>query len=292
MKDYHEYPKQFIGSSDIASLLIRTPLECRVLDFGGDGEYSAYVVDKDAEIGSHYQKIMTAKGWAWIYSDLARVCKFEGDEINIYRSGGYGCVVQILNFDDVPCIKDINGVVIKENCVVRISNAWPGTGSDGLWLVESVYRNRLGRIEAYLHKLRKSDMRKSKDKTSNTTIWPLRCYSSSWKKCEEINTYNEERAKIEVVSDNYVEPAPKPVSNKIKILKHGIKKGTDYCPCRYYVNEDKSITIYARNYGDHIPAEIGNVINESDSMTDYFETDHCKLYPEDKYYLDVLSKCL
>lgn len=289
MKDYHEYPKQFIGSSDISSLMIRTPLECRVLDFGGDGEYNAYVVDKDAEIGSHYEKIMTAKNWAWIYSDLQRVCKFEGDEINIYRAGDYGCIIQVLNDEQTQnYIKDINGIAIKENYVVRIKDAW---SNNGLWVVEDVYEYRNGKIELSLHKLRKSDMRKSDNGAGNTTTWPLHCWSNDWKKCEEIDTYNREHAKIEVVSYEYIEPTPKPVSDEVKIMKKGIRKGNDYCSCDYFRNNDMSVTIYARHYNQHIPREVGNVKNESDGMTDYFETDSCVLRPGDKFYEKVLSFC-
>jgi hypothetical protein len=292
MKDYHEYPKQFIGSSDIASLTIRTPLECRVLNFGCDGDYYAYLVDKDAEIGSHYEKIMTVKDWMWIYSDLERVCKIEGDEINIYRSGLQGCIIQTLNKDDEkdqPVIKDSNGVTIKENYVVRIKDAW---SNNGLWVVTNVYvYQRDGKVELSLHKLRKRDMRKSDSGAGNTIDWPLRCYSNDWKKCEEIDTYNREHAKIEVVSNEYVEPEAKPVSDDIKIMKRGIRKGNDYCSCYYYKNNDMSVTIDARHYNQHIPREIGNVKNESDGMTDYFETDSCVLRPGDKFYEKVLSFC-
>jgi hypothetical protein len=44
MKDYHEYPKKFIGSSDIASLIYRSWKDVGLIEFGEDGQYSAYIV--------------------------------------------------------------------------------------------------------------------------------------------------------------------------------------------------------------------------------------------------------
>lgn len=58
MKDHREYKKIPLGESDIASLLLRHPAGCEMLDFGEDGSYSAYLVDDDCEIPEHYTKIM------------------------------------------------------------------------------------------------------------------------------------------------------------------------------------------------------------------------------------------
>ena len=62
MKDHHKYSKIPLGESDIASLLLRHPAGCDVLDFGTDGGYSAYLVDEECEIPGHYAKIMECKG--------------------------------------------------------------------------------------------------------------------------------------------------------------------------------------------------------------------------------------
>lgn len=62
MKNYKEYEKRFIGSSDIAALILvgcdENGLKTSTLDFGEDGSYMAYVVDEDAEIGAHYKKLL------------------------------------------------------------------------------------------------------------------------------------------------------------------------------------------------------------------------------------------
>jgi hypothetical protein len=177
-------------------------------------------------------------------------------------------------------MNDINNKEILENSVVEIRGAY-SKADNGLWLVESVHADRL-----WLQKLNK-DMSKSKG-TYNTKNWPLRSYSNDrFKRCE-MNQYNREHATIEMLCP-YVEPAPKKISNEMRILKKGIRKGENYCPCSYWMNNDKSITVYARSYGDHLPSELGNIVNNSDSMTDYFEIDHCYLHPGDKHYDTVLA---
>lgn len=74
-----------------------TGLQAVVLSFVSDGAYSAYVVDSDAEIGSHYSKVATFNSWMKIYDDDSMVCRFEGKKINIFRSGNFGCIVQVMN---------------------------------------------------------------------------------------------------------------------------------------------------------------------------------------------------
>ena len=60
MRSYKSYESSYIGDSDIAALILAGisdgSLQSKVLDFGEDGRYSAYIVDEDAEIGSHYEK--------------------------------------------------------------------------------------------------------------------------------------------------------------------------------------------------------------------------------------------
>ena len=59
MKDYHEYEKQYIGDSDCAALTLSgfvkdKGLVATILNFNIDSSYHAYIVDENAEIGSHY----------------------------------------------------------------------------------------------------------------------------------------------------------------------------------------------------------------------------------------------
>lgn len=100
MKNYKEYEKRFIGSSDIAALILvgcdENGLKTSTLDFGEDGSYMAYVVDEDAEIGAHYKKVADFKHWLKIYDDDELTYQVNAQEINIYRAGDFGCIIQTI----------------------------------------------------------------------------------------------------------------------------------------------------------------------------------------------------
>ena len=67
------------------------------LTFGGDDSYDAYIVDGEGvEIGKHYTKVASFNNWLKIYDDMGLSYKVDGGEINIYRSGMYGCIIQII----------------------------------------------------------------------------------------------------------------------------------------------------------------------------------------------------
>lgn len=53
MKNYKEFKRIYIGSSDIASLTLRAPNISHILTFCEDGVYFAYLVEGEAEIGEH-----------------------------------------------------------------------------------------------------------------------------------------------------------------------------------------------------------------------------------------------
>lgn len=94
--NYKDYKNEYIGDSDIASLTLRCPDSASILNFGEDGSYYAYVVDKNAEIGSHYREVYRCKYWLRIYDDSSLAKKFYGEEIIIYRAGDFGCIIQII----------------------------------------------------------------------------------------------------------------------------------------------------------------------------------------------------
>lgn len=68
--DYHETEKRYIGSSDIATEIV---------------------------IGSHYRKVASFSHWLKIYDDNELVTEYSASEINVYRAGEYGCVIQLLD---------------------------------------------------------------------------------------------------------------------------------------------------------------------------------------------------
>ena len=102
MKNYKDYEQQYIGGSDIASLILRGintdgELELKALKFGGDGIYWAYVVDADTEIPEHYTQVAEFKYWMQIYDDARKTATFraDGDEtIKVYRAAMRGCIIQ------------------------------------------------------------------------------------------------------------------------------------------------------------------------------------------------------
>ncbi len=102
-KDYYEFNKRYIGSSDIASLIVvGCSNECKglklfELHFAGDGSYYAYIVDETAEIGDHYQKVAEFHTWLKIYDDEGLTFKFHEHKssIEVYRAGEFGVIIKI-----------------------------------------------------------------------------------------------------------------------------------------------------------------------------------------------------
>ena len=71
-------------------------IQNQFLFFGEDGSYRAYMVTgADVEIGSHYEKVAAFKGWLRIYDD-GKTFEKSAAEINVYRSGDFGCIIQTL----------------------------------------------------------------------------------------------------------------------------------------------------------------------------------------------------
>lgn len=100
MKTYKEYSKEYIGDSDIASLLLLgchdNGAEPMMLIFGSDGSYHAYIIPENVEIGKHYNKVADFKHWLKIYDDRSLVMTIYAQQINIYRAGEFGCIIQII----------------------------------------------------------------------------------------------------------------------------------------------------------------------------------------------------
>ena len=102
MKTYKDFEKQYIGSSDIASLILagykeREGITTIPLHFGQDGSYSAYIVEGETEIGSHYEKRAEFESWMKIYDDEELIKSFNGKKMIVYRAAEMGCIIQILN---------------------------------------------------------------------------------------------------------------------------------------------------------------------------------------------------
>ena len=177
-------------------------------------------------------------------------------------------------------MKDSNGQELHINQVVTVSNTYCKTHS-GTYVVDRVDEN-----SAYLKPLNK-DMSLSKSKES--VSWPIRMWCNDICKRREGNLHNKQFAQI-IGQGDWVEPAPKPKKLGIKFLQNGIKRDGEYIPVFYSFDvRTQIITIYARSYCAHLPRELGNVKNESDSQMDYFETDSCRLNPTDAFYKQALT---
>ena len=174
-------------------------------------------------------------------------------------------------------MRDKNGKEIEAGMVVEISGAW-SKSDNGKFLVHHTYSDG----GCWLKKLgTKGQLLKDADRG-----WPLKCYSSNWVLRCKINAHNEANATVEVVSDTWAAPEAKPVSNEIRLTMNGIYKGEHYAPCYYrYDERTGEVTIYAKSYGrSEIPREMGPVQNDTDTMTDYFDTDSLDLHPGDAWY--------
>ena len=103
MKNYKDFEKEYIGSSDIASLILagyeeNKGLSLKELRFGEDGFYNAFIVDeKDVEIGSHYNKVAEFDSWMKIYDDECLVRNFKADKIIVYRAYEMGCIIHLID---------------------------------------------------------------------------------------------------------------------------------------------------------------------------------------------------
>lgn len=174
-------------------------------------------------------------------------------------------------------MQDKNGKEIEAGMVVEISGAW-SKPDNGRFLVDHVYRDG----GFWLKKLgAKGQLLKDAGRS-----WPLKCYASDWKLCCKIDAHNEANATVVVISDTWTAPEAKPVSNEIRLTMNGIYKGEHYAPCYYrYDEKTGEVTIYAKKYGrSEIPREMGAVRNDTDAMTDYFDTDSLDLHPGDAWY--------
>ena len=95
-RGHREYPRVSLGSSDIASLVLRDSRGVRELHFGEDGSYSAYLVDAECDIPDYYTLEAECRAWLSVYDDNTKTFEIQnpGKMIRIYRAGEFGCIIQ------------------------------------------------------------------------------------------------------------------------------------------------------------------------------------------------------
>lgn len=101
MKNYKSFGRDFLGVSDVASLVLagytNEGFKTAELHFGCDGYYKAYIVDEnDIEIGEHYKKVAEFKTWCRVYDDMEKTRTFRADRIVFYRAAEMGCIVHLI----------------------------------------------------------------------------------------------------------------------------------------------------------------------------------------------------
>lgn len=97
MKNYKDYNKTYIGSSDSAYLTLKTITgTTEKLCFGEDGSYSAYVVDEDTLIPKHYHKEFEFTDSLEIYNNFGELeWSAKAKQISVYTAGNFGCLIKL-----------------------------------------------------------------------------------------------------------------------------------------------------------------------------------------------------
>lgn len=85
-----------LGASEIASLTVRFPMQVNMLHFGEDGRYTAHIITEAQEVPAKYKKVADGTHWCKIYDDEELMAEFRADKIEIYRAGGWNCLIRLI----------------------------------------------------------------------------------------------------------------------------------------------------------------------------------------------------
>lgn len=120
MKSYKDYPKQWIGSSDVASLWFCGEISTKEVHFGKDGDYSAYIIPDNVPIGDHYKLCTLATSTAYntikIVDEkgIAQTILTNVIGAHIYRAGEMGIIIKYIKADESKEVKVIDCVPLYE----------------------------------------------------------------------------------------------------------------------------------------------------------------------------------
>lgn len=103
MKNYKEFNQIALGTSDIASITVRTPMDAFVVHFGKDSDYYAYLIEGEAEIGGHYTLVKECDAcWMRVFDDNKLTFESKNyygtyNTLRIFRAGEHGCIIQFMS---------------------------------------------------------------------------------------------------------------------------------------------------------------------------------------------------
>lgn len=88
-----------------------------------------------------------------------------------------------------------------------------------------------------------------------------------------------------------IEELEKKGKSKVRFLMHAVTDGVHkskvwYSPSTDFDGNLEYISVHADGYGAQLNKFFDNVRNETDIMTDYFDTDSVKIYPDSPYWND------
>lgn len=97
---YYKDHVELLGSSDVASLVLRGIQDgkeaVKLLNFGEDGDYQAYLIKNDDEVPSHYHLEEVFQYWMKVYDDDSMTIDLKGDKIEVYKAGMRGCLIRVI----------------------------------------------------------------------------------------------------------------------------------------------------------------------------------------------------
>ena len=93
--NYKEYNKIYIGETDVAGFIFKSPNKLVELHTGSDGAFDAYLVDGKCDIPRHYSLWEKFNDWLWIYDDTERTAKIISKNIEVYTAGKRGILIKV-----------------------------------------------------------------------------------------------------------------------------------------------------------------------------------------------------
>lgn len=103
--DEYKHNRICLGRSDIASLVLRSPCDVRLLNFGEDDAYYAWFVKNEGvEIPSHYHEVYRCQHWLKIYDDEMKTVDIEAETIVVYEAGMRGCLIVAENLQHIDAV--------------------------------------------------------------------------------------------------------------------------------------------------------------------------------------------